>query len=288
MPTIRKVAFVIAAPHMRESAIRFRAEFGNDYLKQNKPYPIEKALRASRLRPSSAEAQKLLLRRKELEIKDGQISNNLGREVEAIFEPVLNDKSFTAAVLFPKPFEAAATFTNAELRVQFRTGLSVAFLTKPAIENASLLPDRAIMTSFVVTDAALTLEFDPSIPTDPGFIMVMAFSTATSIRALITETRPLGDEAVTGTPFANSAINIARRKNFEVIFQAAGACQGNGGGAPPPGQPGGRCTLTRVEHNPMGNTYYFDVITSGGTVEEQNYSAGNAQEATQMCEIANQ
>ena len=165
----------IKATHMKERALKFRTSFINDHLKTNTNYAVSDLLRATSLWPTTAGALKLLLQRRTLTIQNGQITNNIGRGVEAMFAPIVDDQQFAVAVLIPCPVILGATYDDSHLAIQAITAVPVTFITKPNISGAVFLPDSADLLGFAITDTALTYTFAKSGTASASFILAAQF-----------------------------------------------------------------------------------------------------------------
>lgn len=170
IPTI-----VVNAGHMKDRALAFRGSFINDHLRTNSPYAISEIFRNTSMWPSSAGALKLLLKRKTIAIHDGQLSNSVGRQVEATFNPIVNDQHFTIAILFPSPLLMQASYDQNHLSIKALTPLPTTFIVKPKIDGASLLPDRAEALEFAILNSAITYTFSQVGSVKPAFILAARF-----------------------------------------------------------------------------------------------------------------
>ena len=170
IPTI-----VITAAHMKDRALGFRKAFIENYLKTNTDYPISAIFQATSLWPSTAGALKLLLQRKSIVIRNGQLTNSVGRSVEATFNPIVNDQQFSIAVLFPSPLSMRATYDESHLAISATTPLPTTFIVKPKVDGAAYLPDKADVLEIAIIDSAITYTFAKSGTLTPAFIVAAQF-----------------------------------------------------------------------------------------------------------------
>jgi hypothetical protein len=214
------------APSLQANADAFRSEFLEKYPFPGIAYPMQKAVRAIVLRPNSA-PWKLLLARKELAIqyssveRKGFIQNDIGVAVEASFVAPANNHDFEMAALFPKPLHVSIFVGDKDLTFALDTPIPITFVSKPKVEGSEFIPEQVLLTTFIVSNSAITYELHDS-SNNTGVLIVVAFSNFIKMD----ET---SDELILWTG-ARTAAKLRSRGLRTRVFRASSSSCGHGGG----------------------------------------------------------
>jgi hypothetical protein len=168
----------LAAANLKNNADRFRLNFVSNYLNKNKPFLIRTFIETTDLLPIGLAAQRLLLSRKQFEIHQGNMTNNVGREVELQYKPSINRSQFDISVRFPKPFKANISSSADSLIFSLTTPLDVAFVTLPQTPGAEIIPQFCKTLKLSITSDEIIYEFHTQTEGVPVFYIVADMRTA--------------------------------------------------------------------------------------------------------------
>jgi hypothetical protein len=256
----------VAASHMKPRADAFRADFVKNYLMANRDYPVDQLLRSTSLWPVSSGSLKLLLQRGAISINDGLLSNMTGVQVEARFEPVIDDSAFDVAITVPQPFRGSATSTDTLLNIQLTTPFLVTFLSKPSLPSSDLFPDQTFLTGISLSDTALSYMFNDVDTMVPQLLLVASFETIEVLkRILAVENEFAHVEAVMRRHAAKPrlmGVGVCGGETWEPFDSTTAHCSG----------------LRKKATNPQGYTFEYNCVCGPSSLII-SVTCGNTMEA---------